>query len=191
MNFILEHGNDLIFFLFVPILGWFVDLFLPKKWQYGLLIVSSILLVPFLTDYTYVIPNLMQIIGSLWLTLVYAQLSGLLKRKTVKQLVALILNAVIIPLFSWASFMDSFGGYTERSAVWVDGNYRVEKYIAYGFSGQPYTTYTLRRYAVIPLLVQDLESVSEEERKQNDQVYFPVSQVRIDLQSGKMTSIAQ
>jgi len=161
MRILYEHGNELFILVLSPILGLILDYSITTKHNFWALGVVTVLISPILTEFEYSIPYAMQIIGLLFVSLIYSLYSKQSTNIPFKFLSAGILSILLLFILGHAAFMDSFGSQTDINYVWKKDGYKIEKKTNGGFSGRPSIEYSLKKYTWIPLFVREIEVINE------------------------------
>lgn len=180
MNLLYEHGNELAILVLSPVLGIILDYSIKTKYTLWALGVTAVFLLPILTDYEYIIPYALQIVGLSFVSLLYSLYSKQITQASFKFLSATVLFILLAIVLGHAAFMDSFGGQTDINHVWKKDEYRIEKKTFSGFSGKPSVEYSLKKHAWIPLFLIEIDVVMEVDSRNPCLIHFPTENITLN-----------
>ena len=126
MTWFWEHGNQLFILFLTPVVGLIFDFTLDRRKILYLLCISTLLLLPILTGYTYIIPYAYQILGLLLLSCIYYFYSRQIKKRAPKITSAVIIGGLAFCVLGFFAFMDSMSGNQDVENSWRVRNYKVE-----------------------------------------------------------------
>jgi hypothetical protein len=149
--FIISHPRLFFSFFLIPLCG----LVLSKKWSvvalYYTCFISTVLLFPVITGYTYAIDNL-------YAYLIYIVLSCLygivLKEKSRAILISITLSCVLAIALGCISVFYSALASRTTEREWERPGYKIRYVKDQGFVGAPIMTYEIYKYTTFPIFMK-------------------------------------
>lgn len=188
MSWFWQNGNELFIFFTFPIIGIGLDLLTSKRIIVYILVVSGILLAPILTGYSYLIDWLYQLFGLVFFSCLYALYSMQIEKRASKIILSVSSAMMLFFLLGFCAFMDSFSGNQRVIDSWKFDNYKVEYIRDQGFAGGPLMKYELSKYAVIPIFVKKIETVTDIDTTRSCRVIFTHKNLVLDKCAKTLTS---
>lgn len=146
-----------------PIIGWSFDSFLSTKTRKVILVVSSLLFIPMLTEYEYGYPKAYGILGALVASVLFSfSLKGI-SIERIKFFRAIVFTVILMVLNIPLNILSAFGENKSIEKTWKAGRYRINYFFTEKFEGKPSRYYELVSYSSIPFLIKSEEVIKETE----------------------------
>jgi len=184
---LIKYGNECFILFLFPLIGLFFEGKFSRRNVFWIIGISSLLLIPIFTPYTYVIPyvyrTLILMISSAFFTMFLKELG----KRRLKVACAVIASAILFVVLGFFAFMDSFSGYQRVERYWRTGKYKIEYIRDQGFAGGPLLKYELSKYAFIPLFVRQIDTAVDNDAEETCTIYFSESKLSFNKCDGIVT----
>ena len=164
-------GNPTFIFLAftLPWLGFGLYKIDAGKLPLIILITASILLLPALTGYVYVIENFYGCLAYLIVICGYTLLLKYIARKITS---TISISIILFLIGGFLAFIGAMAGTITIENQWSYKNYKIEYVRDQGFAGGPKMTYELSKYFVVPIFIKKVDSKWDNDTTTNCWVKF-------------------
>ncbi len=174
-------GGEQLFFLFLsPITGFIIESAFSKKATWFILLFLGALFIPFFLGYYYVIPFTYRFLGILASGCLFSFFLRTLKTEKSKIASSIVISVLLCACLGFFAILDAVAGTRTIEETYKVDDYRIEYVVEKGYAGRPLITYQLNKYAFIPIFIQKVETVSDEDSIQKCYVIFPKHKLVLD-----------
>jgi hypothetical protein len=174
---VIKYGNEAFILFLFPLIGLLLESKLSRSTASWTIVISTILLIPIFTPYTYIIPfayrTLILIAASAAIVIFLKKLES----PRMKVTYAVSFAGILFVILGFFSFLDSFSGYQRVERSWRSSKYKIEYITDQGFAGGPRLTYELSKYAFIPLFIRHIDTTVDRDTVNPCLLYFTESKL--------------
>ena len=182
MLYIVAHPWMFFMFFSVPVCGLMLSRFFSTKVLYYICCISTVLLFPILTDYSYVFDNAYAYLIYIILSCLYA---FMVKGSTKVVPVTIVISSVLIIIIGCiTTFYTALGSITiERE--WNSKGYKIRYIKDQGFAGGASMKYELYKYTTVPIFIEQVDAKFDTDTTGSCTVKFELAKFDFNRCSGE------